>query len=117
VTDDSDDRPTPAPSPAFDESFATGLVGRTLLVGITEQDHTGRLLRRHQVFGVVTKAVRDYGICVKRNDDGGEAWFPPDTRNIKLAGPGDYRNRTTGEVVRNPDYTASWVFTGPMPKD
>jgi len=117
VTDDSDDRPTPAPDAAFDEVFAGRLVGRTLLVGITEQDHNGKLLRRHQVFGVVTKAVRDYGICVKRRDDGAEAWFPPDTRNIKPATPGDYRNRTTGEVVSNPDYTASWVFTGPMPKN
>jgi len=57
MADENDDRPTPSPDARFDEGFAAQLVGRTLLVGITENDHNGRLIRRHQVFGVVTKAV------------------------------------------------------------
>ena len=99
----------------FDDDFATALVGRTLLVGITQKDHTGKVIRRYQVFGVVSAAARDRGICVKNADDGVETWFPPDTRHIIPAEPGEYRNRTTGEVVTDPDYTASWVFTGPQP--
>src|SRR3954470_10402986 len=39
----------------FDEDFATALVGRTLLVGITQKDHAGKVIRRYQVFGVVSE--------------------------------------------------------------
>ena len=109
---DGDDGP---PREWFDEEFASALVGRTLLVGITQKDHTGKVIRRYQVFGVVSEATRGRGICVKSDDDAAETWFPPDTRHIIRADPGEYRNRTTGEVVSDPDYTASWVFTGPMP--
>jgi hypothetical protein len=67
------------------------------------------------VFGIVTVAERGRGICVKSETDGSEFWLPPDTRGISPAEPGEYRNRTTGEVVTDPDYTAAWTLTGPLP--
>jgi hypothetical protein len=102
-----------SPEEYFDEAIASRLVGHSLLIGITEEDQAGALIRRNQVFGVVTCAERGRGICVKREKDGSDFWLPPDTRSIEAAEPGDYRNRTTGEIVTNPDYTASWTITRP----
>src|SRR5262245_6853788 len=99
----------------FDDSFAESLVGRSLLVGITERDHNGILIRRHQLFGVVAVANRKHGICVRESEGGPEMWLPPDTAGIVPAAPGEYRNRNTGEVVVNPDYTASLTITKPAP--
>ena len=103
------------PRESFDDGFAAALVGKSLLVGITHADHQGRVLRRSQVFGRVVKADRREGVCVRSDADGTETWFPPDTRGIRAALPGEYRNRNTGELVVNPDYTASWTFTAPPP--
>jgi hypothetical protein len=99
------------PAEHWDVERATQILGRTLLVGITEKDHDGGVLRRHQVFGVVTVADRRKGICVTNQSDGSHYWLPPDIHSIKDGTPGAYRNRTTGEVVVDPDFVTSWVFT------
>jgi hypothetical protein len=103
------------PREFFDEGLATQLVGKKLLVGITHQHHKGGMLRRTQVFGHVVVADRNRGICI-REDQGKETWFPPDTRGIKPAPPGEYRNHATGEVVKDPDYLATWTITAPPAK-
>ena len=108
---EEDDLP---PREFFDDEFAERLIGKTLLVGITHEDHNGRYLRRSQFYGRIIAADRRLGVCV-RSDAGEEMWFPPDTRGIKPAQPGVYRNRATGEVVADPDYTATWVFNSPPP--
>jgi len=35
--------------------------------------------------------------------------LPPDLRSLKPAPAGEYRLRATGEIVRDPDYLATWV--------
>lgn len=103
------------PRELFDDDLAAQLVGKTLLIGVTHVDHAGRELRRSQRFGRVVIADRLQGICVRPDDDGEETWLPPDTRGIKRARPGEYRNRATGELVVNPDFVASWTYTEPPP--
>ncbi|AGU53742.1 hypothetical protein VAPA_2c11880 [Variovorax paradoxus B4] len=34
--------------------------------------------------------------------------LPPDTRSFQEVGPGEYRLRSTGEVVVNPDFTVTF---------
>ena len=103
------------PRELFDDDLAHQLVGKSLLIGVIHVDHAGRELRRSQIFGRVVVADRLRGICVLQDQDGEEKWLPPDTRGIKLARPGEYRNRATGELVVNPDFLASWTFTEPAP--
>jgi hypothetical protein len=43
-------------------------------------------------------------------------WLPPDTRAFQKASPGEYRLKSTGEVVADPDYTAMWTLRSPPPK-
>jgi len=101
---------------AFDEELARELVGKLILVGITHKDHEGNFVRRSQIFGRVALADRIRSICIRDEREGEESWFPPDTRGITPAPPGQYRNRATGEVVHDPDYLASWTITAPEPK-
>ncbi len=101
----------------FDDTIAARLVGRTLLVGITEHDHLGALLGHRQIFGTVTLADRRRGICIKNAKDGSDFWFPPDTRAIRDAKPGEYTHRASGEVIKDPDFFAAIVLTKAPPKD
>ena len=99
------------PHSIFDDALANDLVGKSLLVGITHTDSEGNILRRSQIFSLVTVANRSNGICIRDTQTSEEKWFPPDTRGIKPAPAGEYRNRATGEVVREPDYLGSWTGT------
>jgi hypothetical protein len=110
----SDDR-EPVAGEYFDDDLATHLVGATLLVGIAELKHDGSLVRRYQVFGVVTVADPTQGICVREHTGDVDFWLPPDTRGVTPAEPGEYRNRSTGEVVVDPDYLGSWEIIAPEP--
>jgi hypothetical protein len=101
------------PHNIFDDALANDLVGKSLLVGITHTDSEGNLLRRSQVFGLVTIANRAKGICIRDKQASEEKWFPPDTRGIKPPPAGKYRNRATGEVVIDPEYLGSWTTAAP----
>jgi len=39
---------------------------------------------------------------------GEEYNLPPDTRSFRRAGPGEYRLRSTGETVIDPDFTVTF---------
>lgn len=97
-----------SPADTFDGQLAAKLMGSTLLIGITQLSRDGGVVGRQQVSGVVTEADRTRGICVRVESSGRDFWLPPDTRGIQTAEPGEYRNRTTGEVVVDPDYLGSW---------
>jgi len=103
----------PPPANLFDEELGNQLVGRGLLIGVTHADREGRMVSRSQVFGRVIVANREQGICIQNYETSQKTWFPPDTRGIRPAPPGKYRNRATGEVVKGPDYLASWTITAP----
>lgn len=45
---------------------------------------------------------------------GSAYWLPPDVRPFTVAARGEYRLRSTGEVVVDPDLTATWVVTKPQ---
>jgi len=38
--------------------------------------------------------------------------IPNDDRAIIEAKPGDYRERQSGKVIKNPDYISQWTVTG-----
>ena len=101
------------PHNLFDDALANDLVGKSVLVGITHTDSEGNMLHHAQIFGLVTIANRAKGICIRDHQTNEENWLPPDTRGIKPAPPGEYRNRATGEVVKDPNYLGSWTIAAP----
>ncbi|HEV2489437.1 MAG TPA: hypothetical protein VGT03_06495 [Candidatus Acidoferrales bacterium] len=58
------------------------------------------------------RASKEKGITIKLND-GSEFTLPPDLRVLEPAPPGEYRLRSTGEVIVDPDYLCSYTVTRP----
>ena len=77
------------------------LLGKTLLVGITDYDADGNAIDRTQFLGRAI-GINAGGIQLELAD-GSVYWLPPDTQSTYPAPPGSYRLRSTGEIVENPD--------------
>jgi hypothetical protein len=101
--------------PEFDQDLADTYVGKSILIGITHFDHTGNEISREQMYGVVEAASPDgIGIAL-RGTRSGESWvMPPVLESISPAKLGEYRLRSTGEVVTDPDLLATWSVTEPI---
>jgi hypothetical protein len=105
-----------APPPeAWDEDIARELVGCLVLVGITYQFPDGSLSEQRQLFGYVRDADPEHGIELRlEGRHAGKTYrLPPDTRPLRAAPAGQYRLRSTGEFVSDPDYTCAWTIDAP----
>jgi hypothetical protein len=96
----------------FDSQKGPELVGSHVLVGITRVDHGGKVIEQQQFHGHVVRATAAEGVVIV-NESGEEMKLPPDARAFEPAEPGEYRLRSTGEVVVDPDYLATWTITPP----
>jgi len=99
--------------PEWDEVFADSLIGATILVGLTRRLPTGD--EQEQFYGVVLAVTPSDGVMLRL---GGERAgqihnLPPDLEAFEPAQPGEYRLRSTGEVVVDPDYVTSWTVDPP----
>ena len=82
------------------------LLDKTILIGITYYTADDEFIEQKQYWGKVTETNEKY-ILVKLNN--GEMFsLPPDLSSTKVAPPGEYRLRSTGEIVVNPDYITTW---------
>ncbi len=105
------------PSGLFDAALAQALLGKYVLIGVTYLDAEGKPTRQEEFHGVVVAATAEDGIRfqLRGSRDGTEYRLPPDTRGFAKALPGQYRLRSTGEVVTNPDFTCTWSVSRPRP--
>ena len=88
----------------FDE-----LLGKTILVGLTYFSADNKFVEQKQLWGKVIRAD-DENIEVKKSDN--DIFdLPPDMSAISMAAPGEYRLRSTGEIVTDPDYLATYYVT------
>ena len=87
------------------------LLGKVLLVGLTYYTHDNVFIEQRQYWGTVIKSNEDT-ICIRQKN--GELFeLPPDLSSTKPAPPGEYRLRSTGEVVVDPDFLSTWVVNRP----
>ena len=95
--------------PAWDEERAKTLAGALVLIGLTRSGPDGEHLE--QMFGTVVSA-RPQGIEVALGGTRAGKVFrlPPDLTAFHPASPGEYRLRSTGEVVTDPAFTTTWVI-------
>jgi len=89
---------------------ARSLLGQRLLLGVTVVDEGGDVVAQAQFHGRLVEADAREGFALELAD-GALAWLPPDLRGFERAAPGEYRLRSTGEVVVDPDLLASWTVT------
>ena len=97
----------------FDEAFAAQLVGAYLLVGLTHYTLGGEVERHEQFHGRVARASSKDGVILV-DSDGEEHWLPPNRDSYVPADPGEYRLRSSGEVVSDPDYVCTWDVYPPQ---
>jgi hypothetical protein len=98
----------------FDNERAQSLLGKYALIGLNYYDHDGTLLEQVQVHGAIVAIDADV-LTIRQRGSGEDFTLPPDLDAFQDAAPGEYRLRTTGEVVVNPDVLAYWSIRRPAP--
>ncbi|MET0027610.1 MAG: hypothetical protein ABW101_08225 [Candidatus Thiodiazotropha sp.] len=99
----------------FDPKKAKELIGKYILVGITYLDSNGEIESQQQLHGSIKRATEDEGILIQLAGvyDGEEWNMPPVTSSITKAEPGEYKLRSTGEVVTDPNFLCKWEVHRP----
>ena len=105
---------TKSSGPDWDADRARWLVGKHVLVGVTHLAADGKSIANQEQFhGMVMTAVEGRGIeiaCLGGAHESETVMLPPVTAPFLNAKPGKYTLRATGEVITNPDATASWTI-------
>jgi hypothetical protein len=98
--------------PVWNANLAKELPGKLILVGLTYFESDGSCVEQQQFFGRVTSAHERTGILLDlEGQRAGEKYnLPPDMRSLFEADPGEYRLRTTGETVTDPDFTVTFAL-------
>jgi hypothetical protein len=99
----------------FDWKRARSLIGKHVIIGLTYYDHNETLLEQVQLHGDIVRFDEE-GAVINLSGTGEEFTLPPDPSAFVEAAPGEYRLRSTGERVVNPDLTTSWTIEKPPPK-
>ena len=84
------------------------IIGKHIIIGLTYLDSNENIVNRVQLHGDVI-SITDKKITIKLNT-GEEFTLPPDISSIEVAPPGDYRFKSTGEVIVNPDLMTTWTI-------
>ena len=86
------------------------LKGKVFVIGLTFFDKDGQLIERYQTHGTAIELTIN-GLLRIRREDGSIFQLPYDKDTIEKAKKGEYRAKTTGEVIPNPDYLMTWEIT------
>ena len=86
------------------------IVDKLILVGITYKNNSDEIIETEQFCGNIISADEKNGIEIKRVDTDEIVILPPDLTSIQRASLGEYRLKTTGERVINPDLLSQWII-------
>lgn len=90
----------------LNEITFSDILGKVILIGLTYYSIENKPVKQGQYYGTVIDADGQ-GIKVRLND-GTIFNLPPDLSSTRAAQPGEYHLNSTGEVVVNPDFLATW---------
>jgi hypothetical protein len=97
----------------LDPAAAAALVGKHVLVGLTYENLTGQPIEEKQVHGRVVRVTASEGIVLALEPSGEEFAIPALLGALRPATPGEYRLHSTGEVVMDPDFLATFSVKRP----
>ena len=92
------------------KKFKEQLKNKVFLIGLTFLNEKGELIEQYQTHGIIVELTDD-GIFKIKKDDESIFQMPYDSDTIEVAKEGEYRERSTGIVIKNPDYIMSWEIT------
>lgn len=89
--------------------------GRTVLITLSHEDAQGAICKREQIWGEIVGFDPQNGFLIQlAGSRRGETYrLPPDPRGLRVARRGEYRLKSTGEVLLDPDFTSTWISTPP----
>ncbi|MDQ2773258.1 MAG: hypothetical protein M3Y54_22460 [Bacteroidota bacterium] len=89
------------------EELKAYLKGKYFLIGLTFINEDGRLIEQYQTNGFVQELADDGLLKIIRND-GGIFQIPYDKDTIRQAEKGEYREKATGQIIKDPDFMMTW---------
>jgi hypothetical protein len=101
----------------MDQGLAASYIGKHLLVGITYLDHKGNFIEQKQFHGNIVRINEPEGIVIKLHDSDQEYKLPPDLNALQAAPKGEYRLRSTGEIIFDPDLLTTWTLNKSKPEE
>src|SRR2546423_1023165 len=103
--------------PEGDQDEADDFVGLMGLVGVTYLEADGETVgSQAQYYGRIVSVDQIKGIEVACDGKwvGTTMTLPPALRSLHHARPGQYRLRSTGETIEDPDLTTSFTVVAPL---
>jgi hypothetical protein len=97
--------------PENDASDLSSYVGKLVMVGITRVNAAGEAVAQLQYHGRI-QDIGEEGIRIE-TPDGKQMMLPPAIESLQPAPPGEYRERSSGVVVNDPDLVSSWEIREP----
>ncbi|MEA3001451.1 MAG: hypothetical protein QOH81_239 [Sphingomonadales bacterium] len=85
--------------------------GSVILLGITCLGADGTPPQEQFVGVGSIEDQQTYALIRIRCDDGEVRDYPFEARSLQRAPPGEYRLRSTGQVVKDPDFLMTWTVT------
>jgi hypothetical protein len=97
-------------APVFNPVLAEYYTAKHILVGLTYKASDGTVKEQVQFDGHIARINEQEGIVIYRRDMASEFTLPPALASLRPASPGEYRLRSTGEVVRDPEVLTTWTI-------
>ena len=72
--------------------------------------HAAKLMSQRHVGSAIVHNPETSGIGIDIADDSEIYWLPPHLEAFQPAEPGEYRLRSTGEVLVDPDFVSTWTI-------
>lgn len=94
----------------LNEKKVASLIGKHILVGVTFLDSDGDVSEQQQVHGSIRCIDPVDGMVIAIHGSDKTLVLPPDLSSVRAAPPGEYRLRSTGEVVVDPDFLCTWIW-------
>jgi len=92
------------------EELQKYLKGKVFLIGLTFISEKGTLIEQYQTHGTVKDLTND-GIFKIEREDSTVFQMPYDKDTIRKADKGEYREKSTGQIIKDPEYIMTWEIT------
>ena len=85
------------------------IINKHIFVEITCVDKNGDIIDSIEFYGKIIKADENKSIIIENIETKEKFELPPDLSSIKIAKPGEYKLRSTGKIIVNPDLITTWI--------
>jgi len=92
-----------------EEELQAFLKGKLFLIGLTFIDQDEKVIEQYQTSGIVDE-LTDEGFIRFNRSDGSLFQIPYDKSSINKAAEGEYTEKSTGNIIINPDFLTSWTI-------